>query len=909
VAYDAFISYSHEVDGQLASALQRGLQRLAKPWHRARALRVFRDETGLSTNPHLWPSIQAALDQSSWFVLLASPESAASPWVNREVEHWFATKSPDRMMIALTDGELQWGTASAGFDPSHSTTVPSALRHAVRDEPRHLDLRWARDETALDLRNSRFRAAIADLAAPMHGIAKDELESEDIRQHRRTLRVARAGVAGLAVLLVVALAAGGFAIIQRNNANDQARRATARGLAAEAMSSNGNALDTRLLLAVESYRHDQSVASEGALVATLDRARRLEGFERTVGRGMIDADVSPDGRTFATITADGSVRLYSTTTWKTDGPPLVEGLVRPTAVQFSPDGHLLVTASRDGTQTWDVARRRRAGPLMATRGSDPKVVVFSPDGRLLLTFGVTELRIQVWDVMTGALVIDRSEDTRGAISGASFTADSMGIVAAGLNGVARYDVTGARVVGPRQFDSGTRDLVTSPDRARVALGVGTSVVLLDSTTLEDVRAPLQLGTSPSIQIQFSPDGQRLAAASEDGSVSVFDLSTGALEHRLEGFGSSYGVEFLTSSTLASYDQTGLALWDLEQPAALARELPAVARPFAVVAVLPNGEFVESDASKSVFVVGPSGSREVARVGTPAALAVSRSARLVAVAGQDFDGEGPIRHLLPASITIFELPSFAAVRTITLPDAAEVHYLTFSPDGRRLAIAAGHVVRIIDVASGRLQASVESAVAGDVFALDWSGSGRVLASGWRDGAIREIDPRSGRVTRSATFGSEAISGLMPASNDTFYYVLASDGRIATLDRERWTVRAVPFAQAGSFLSGAVVVGDQVVAIGFDGRLRMWQASTGQSIGVALRGHDAPAVWIAVRRTDSEHVVTLDETGAILQWDLSPDGWAKRACTLVGRNLTRAEWNRYLPDEEYRATCEPYSVHPD
>ena len=91
--YDGFISYSHAADGRLAPALQRGLQRLAKRWNSRRALHVFRDETGLSTNPHLWSAIETALADSDWFVLLASPESAASEWVNREVAHWVADQA------------------------------------------------------------------------------------------------------------------------------------------------------------------------------------------------------------------------------------------------------------------------------------------------------------------------------------------------------------------------------------------------------------------------------------------------------------------------------------------------------------------------------------------------------------------------------------------------------------------------------------------------------------------------------------------------------------------------------------------------------------------------------------------------------------------------------------------------
>jgi hypothetical protein len=51
--YDAFISYSHAVDGKLAPALHRGLHRLARPWYRMRALHVFRDQTSLTVTPAL----------------------------------------------------------------------------------------------------------------------------------------------------------------------------------------------------------------------------------------------------------------------------------------------------------------------------------------------------------------------------------------------------------------------------------------------------------------------------------------------------------------------------------------------------------------------------------------------------------------------------------------------------------------------------------------------------------------------------------------------------------------------------------------------------------------------------------------------------------------------------------------
>ena len=87
MAYDAFISYSHAADGVLAPALEHGLERLARPWYRLRAMAVFRDESALALTPHLWSTIVTKLDQSRYLVVLASPESAASAWVNKEVSH------------------------------------------------------------------------------------------------------------------------------------------------------------------------------------------------------------------------------------------------------------------------------------------------------------------------------------------------------------------------------------------------------------------------------------------------------------------------------------------------------------------------------------------------------------------------------------------------------------------------------------------------------------------------------------------------------------------------------------------------------------------------------------------------------------------------------------------------------
>ena len=136
--YDGFISYSHAADGLLAPRLQAALQRFAKPWWKRRALRIFRDESSLSANPHLWESITDALDRSGWFILLLSPDAAESTWVNQEVEYWVEHHDPQQIIPVLTQGSFEW----VG-DAFVSDAAPPALHGAFASlsEPTN-DANW-----------------------------------------------------------------------------------------------------------------------------------------------------------------------------------------------------------------------------------------------------------------------------------------------------------------------------------------------------------------------------------------------------------------------------------------------------------------------------------------------------------------------------------------------------------------------------------------------------------------------------------------------------------------------------------------------------------------------------------------------------------------------------------------------
>ena len=218
--YKAFISYSRDVDGKLAPTLRTALHRFARPWLSRRAMRVFLDQSVLSTSPGLWSSIERALSKSEFFLLLASPEAKVSKWVQKEVNYWLKNRSPKTLLIVLTDGEIVWDPATKDFDWTNTTSLPETLGKVFDEEPLFLDLRWARGEY-ISLRDPRLRDRVASLSATLQGRSKDELVGDDVRQQRKLTRAGWTAGVLLATFAALAVWQAVVAIEQRQIAEDQ----------------------------------------------------------------------------------------------------------------------------------------------------------------------------------------------------------------------------------------------------------------------------------------------------------------------------------------------------------------------------------------------------------------------------------------------------------------------------------------------------------------------------------------------------------------------------------------------------------------------------------------------------------------------------------------------------------------
>lgn len=280
--YDAFISYKHGGDRPVASGLQTVLQSLGKPWWRRRTMRIFRDDTTLVPSHQLWASIEKALTQSRNLILIASPESADSPWVEKEVAYWLANRKLDSLYIALTAGELTWNAATGDFDWGPDTPLPSILKGKFAHEPLWVDLRPYRGSGGnLGKSDKEFVNRAAGIAAGILGRAKEDLLSEELRQQRRNLTWAWSAAASLAALA----AASGWLAFEANRQRQMADQSNTRAqMQLAIVHSERSATPEALAAALDAVKAAQA---GGIAVETLESD--LYAVSSKVSRGLVAA--------------------------------------------------------------------------------------------------------------------------------------------------------------------------------------------------------------------------------------------------------------------------------------------------------------------------------------------------------------------------------------------------------------------------------------------------------------------------------------------------------------------------------------------------------------------------------------------------------------------------------------------
>lgn len=386
ITHDAFISYSHRSDRELGPAIEKALERLAKPLLKLRACDVFLDRTSLGADPSVWRSILSHLEGSRWLLLLASPEAATSPWCNQELDWWLAHRGPERLLILVTAGTLHWDGQAGDFDWTRTTALPKLLSGRLADEPLYIDLRDLPRNEPLSLRSPAFREAMVSVAAPLRGVRKDELDSEDLRMLRRNQVVG----GGLLAAAAAAVIFGGWQAVKAERAGaveallEGARtsreldpaRSLLQALVAQRLGARG---PSTLVIVDTLAAHPRQVRH--VVAGGLAPAPKAAAVGMHAGSNLIAIAQCADDPPAANCQKS---RLH----WQRVVPsadrlpdPVVLEVQRVDELTFSRDGLSLIIVAAQGAYLLDM-RSPTSPPKLLVRGQSIAAAALSPDGKV-----------------------------------------------------------------------------------------------------------------------------------------------------------------------------------------------------------------------------------------------------------------------------------------------------------------------------------------------------------------------------------------------------------------------------------------------------------------------------------------------------------------------------------------------
>ena len=200
--YDAFISYSHR-DMDRARWLQKKLETfripedLAEDWPHGKKLHIFRDQTDLA-GIELTEALEKELRQSCYLIVICSPSSASSHWVNEEIRYFRSLGRSGKIIPFIVDGEPE-------SDNPELECYPPAFRE--EGSPNLL---------GANIKELGKEKAFLRLLAILLDVRFDRLVDREKRRKRRALLIG-GGTAAAILTVITVLSVRNFLVSQRNH--------------------------------------------------------------------------------------------------------------------------------------------------------------------------------------------------------------------------------------------------------------------------------------------------------------------------------------------------------------------------------------------------------------------------------------------------------------------------------------------------------------------------------------------------------------------------------------------------------------------------------------------------------------------------------------------------------------------
>jgi len=522
------------------------------------------------------------------------------------------------------------------------------------------------------------------------------------------------------------------------------------------------------------------------------------------------------------------------------------------SVCYSPDGMRLASGSQDRTlKMWDAASGEETLTLKGHTGGITGVC-FSPDGKRLAS-GSQDGTVKVWDVASGQEAFTL-EGHAGGITGVCFSPD-----------------------GKRLASSAEDRTVRVWDLSRRPAG--------DQIDLNPPVLTLRAHTREVLSVCFSRDGKRLASASKDGTVKVWDVASGNEPLTFKGH-----TTWVTSIAF-SPDGKRIASTSLDRTAkvwdAMTGEVfltfKGHERAPCSICFSPDGTRLASAAQDQTVKVWDSASGEEI-------LNLKGHTKQVSSVCFSSDGKHVASGSWDETVKVWDTTTGQETLTVSREILALkgrrpwIMSVCYSPDGRRLATAsADPIVNVWDAMTAQKLLTLKGHT-GTVSSVCYSPDGKRLASASWDLTVKVWDAVTGRESHTLKGHTELVHSVCFSPDGTRLASAAWDRTVKvwdagtghellTLEGHTAPVESVCFSPDGKLLASASQ--DQTLKVW---ELGKWQAGDAPPPARTLKGHTSMLTSVCFS-PDGRRLASgsWDLTRSVKVWDVTT---GQEALTLKG-----------------------------
>jgi WD40 repeat protein len=604
---------------------------------------------------------------------------------------------------------------------------------------------------------------------------------------------------------------------------------------------------------------------------------------------------------------------------------------------WSRDGRLLAVAVPSGIELWRSDVRRRLWALKVT-DAPVQQIAFSGDGKLVAALAGE--RLHLWETDTGRLrgILLPAKDQKGlaVTPDGHFACNSE--AQRGIVMVVQKDDGAQEVLEPADFER-KHGLKNDLDKVHLldplpplfltppGEPLGPNVLVREPAVLPDADAmswtiETRTARGPVRAVAYRPDGKLLATGGDDGTIRLWDPTSGELVRMLVGGPVSSLSWSKDGKVLASgnWSQGDVQLWEAETGRLLRRYFGGGGG--GDVGLSPDGRTLAVVSGNGLTVLDPVAERELWTCRfTPA------QGRGFAMAlGWSPDGKSIAVGLEDQTLRLVDAASGKETQKLEgYNHAAGARQMAWSPDSKRLVTGLATSVVIWDAATGKRQQ--EFMVEGAVRAVAWSPDGKAVAvtgglydpdTGKRirgldiasahavalawspDGkqvtmaglGVRLLDPSTGTLmhTLAAVLWDEQVRSLA-LSPDGRNLAIGRPGNLLVVETATGLWRVAP-AEARYLVSWSPD-NKALAALAGDNTLRLWNAVTTRPLPMLEDKVELPSAWawsadgkrLAGARDQSLWVWSV-ETGKRL-WHDDKHAVASLAWSPDGRQLAAAD----------------------